>query len=672
MSLFYRLVILSICLLLPAVSGAEETSLGEVRVTGSPDGSAGGQTEAAHDSIAFTSVITAEDLKGRRTSLSEVLEETGGVHTRSLGGLDDFATVSIRGSTTEQVAVYLDGLLLNQALGGSVNVSAIPTSQIERIEVYKGAAPASFGTSAIGGVINIITKKGNAPRETELHQSAGSFKTFETSLIHSQRLHPFSYQVGYTYSRSDGDFSFTDNNGTPFNLSDDRVQERSNNEFARHSLTTGLQGVFPYGEIAVDFKNQFFRENRGIPGLGNLTSNTADLSTTRNGTSVELTRRGLFNNLDLSLVPHFEFQKQQFFDPLGEIGLGRTDNDDLTLRYGARLLARLPVGAHQRWTAGLDYTGEQFLPKDFQDPAVGPKSVRNSVALNIEDEIFLLEDRLVFNPSVRTEQVFTDQAGVPSSAQHPVSGKIGVKYCPLASFMSSSERRAAGSGMVTCETVALRTNFSRSYRLPNFSELFGDQGSIVGNPNLNPESSINWDIGGSFFIKPVRLEVSYFLNHVDNLIQLLQNSQSTAQARNLSSGRIQGVEASAALSLFDHLDLSSNYTFQWAKDTSGLPGLTAKFLPGRPRHEASARATLFNRWGRLFTDLTFIDDNYLDTQNVLRVDSRLLLGVGFSVNFLKRFTTSFEAKNLINNRVSDVVGFPLPGRSYYGKVEIRI
>ena len=79
--------------------------------------------------------------------------------------------------------------------------------------------------------------------------------------------------------------------------------------------------------------------------------------------------------------------------------------------------------------------------------------------------------------------------------------------------------------MVTCETVALRTNFSRSYRLPNFSELFGDQGSIVGNPNLNPESSINWDIGGSFFIKPVRLEVSYFLNHVDNLIQLLQNSQ---------------------------------------------------------------------------------------------------------------------------------------------------
>ncbi len=653
-----RLVVVCfpIALCLASTALAEEQSLGEVQVHAESETEEGRSTEPSHDSIAFTSVVTSKDLKGRRTSLTEVLEETGGVHTRNLGGLDDFATVSIRGSTTEQVAVYLDGLLLNPALGGSVNIATIPTDQIERIEVYKGAAPASFGTSAIGGVINIITKKGKTARETALYQSLGSFTTYESSLFHSQRLRPFAYQVGYTYSRSEGDFDYTDNNGTPFNPSDDRIRRRTNNEFARHSLITGLQGVFPRGEITVDFKNQFFREDRGIPGLGTLTSEIADLSTTRNGTSVELTRREIISHLDLHLTPHFEFQKQQFSDPAGEIGLGVEDNDDLTLRYGARLLARLLVGTHQRWTANLDYTGEQFLPKDFENPPSGPKSVRNSVSLSLENEIFLLDDRLVINPSIRTEHLFNDQAGTASKVLHPVSGKIGIKYCPLA----------------TCETAALRTNFSRSYRLPSFSELFGDRGSLTGNPTLNPEQALNWDIGGAFFLKPVRMEVSYFLNHADNLIQLLQTSQSTAQARNLSSGRIQGVEAFVGLSLLNHLDLSGNYTFQWAKDTSGLPGLNGKFLPGRPRHEASARAALFNRWGRIFADLTFIDDNYLDTQNVLRADSRLLMGAGFSVNFLKRFTTTLEAKNLMNDRVSDIIGFPLPGRSYYGKLEVKI
>ena len=126
------------------------------------------------------------------------------------------------------------------------------------------------------------------------------------------------------------------------------------------------------------------------------------------------------------------------------------------------------------------------------------------------------------------------------------------------------------------------------------------------------------------------------------------------------------------MTLLGHLDLSGNYTFQWAKDNSGLPGVSGKFLPGRPLHEFSVRTTLRNRWGKLFAGLNFMDDNYLDTQNVLRVNSRSFLNAGASATFLKRFTTSVEAKNLSNSRVSDVVGFPLPGRSYYGKLEIKI
>ncbi|HSA59295.1 MAG TPA: TonB-dependent receptor [bacterium] len=644
---------LAICGLLAEPAMAEEQSLGEIEIRAGAETRAGTGAAAAYDSAAFTSVITARDLEGRRTNLSEVLEEQAGVQVKRRGGLDDFATVSIRGSTSEQVAVYVDGIPLGQGQGGSVNVASIPTDQIERIEVYKGAAPARFQTSAIGGVVNIVTKKAGRGRETRLSASYGSFNTIEGTLLQSQRFERTAYQAGYTYTRSSGDFTFESDNGTPFNPDDDRVEKRRNNEFARHNLLT----KFDWRNFS--FNNQFFREDRGIPGLGTLTSETADLSTTRNAFSVEIRSVGaqLIAPLQISLIPFFQYQKQQFTDRDGDIGLGTQDNDNDTFQYGSSILAETPAGRHQRLTATLDYRGEQFLPEDFaRTPSSQPHSVRNTASFGLEDEIYLWDERLILNPSVRTEHIFDTQAGAPSTAHHPVSGKVGVKVQPW-----------GGDGI-----AVFKTNFSRGFRIPSFSELFGDRGTFVGNPSLEPEKSLNWDIGGIFRIAPVRLEISYYLNHIDDLIQLVQTSQFTVQAQNLTKARIQGAEATVSATLFDHLDLAADYTFQWAKDVSGLPGLDGNFLPGRPRHEASAKAAYFTDWSRVFTDVTFQDGNFLDTQNVLRVDHRVLLGAGFSITYPKRLTWGFEGKNLLNDRIEDVVGFPLPGRSFFGKVELKI
>lgn len=644
----------------PLFSFGEEQPLGEVTVRPPSEGSGTGRTsEAGHDSVSFSTVITDKDLEGRRTSLPELLEEESGVQIRRYGGLDDFATVSIRGSTSEQVAIYLDGVLLNQGMNGVVNIATIPVDQIGRIEVYKGSAPVRFGSSAIGGVVNIVTKKAGEKRETRLLQSYGSFGTYEGTLLHSQKMENFTAQAAYTFQRSAGDFSFQDNNGTPFNASDDRITERVNNEFLRHNLSTKLSYSLPGGNgLSIGFQNQFFREDRGIPGLATLTSEVAGLSTLRNGSSFEFTKKEIAPGFNLTLSPFFQFQKSQLSDPRGEIGLGTIqDNDDDTFQYGSNLRGYLLIGGHQRLSLLLEYRGEQFLPEDFSNsPSAGPHSIRNSFSGALEDEIILFGERLVFNPSLRTEHIVSDLAGGSSSALHPVSGKIGVKFRPR-------------------EAVTLRTNFSRSYRIPNFSELFGDQGTFFGNPGLKPESGWNWDLGAAADFKvwrPVRLEVSYFRNQIADLIQLLQTSQFTIQAQNLSSALIQGIETGLFIPFFKNLDLTANYTFQRAKDASGLPGLDGKFLPGRPVHELNVRGGLHNGWGKLFADLVWMDDNYLDTQNIQKVNDRLFLSAGASVRFLKRFTTSLEAKNLLNNRVSDVVGFPLPGRSYYGKLEIKI
>ncbi len=643
--LFFTSLLVSLALA-TSLASAEDQSLGEITVKA---------ITPQHDSVAFTTVITGKSLEGKKSSLSEVLQEASGIQIRRYGGLDDFATVAIRGSTSEQVSVYLNGILMNQGAGRGVNIATIPTDQIEKIEIYKGAAPANFGTSSIGGVVNIITKKASKKRETKITQSYGSFKTYEGTLLHSEKHESVSAEIGYSFNHSAGDFIFVDNNGTPFNSSDDFTTRRHNNDFNRHNLLTDVLITSASHEgLSLHVNNHFFREDRGVPGLATRSSDTARFAATRNGTALEINQQNILPHLDLGFSPFFQFLQEEFSDPKGDIGLGAQDNDNHTFQYGAILKNTLLIGNHQRWGLFLQYRGEQFLPKDFsKSPPSSPKSVRNTATASLEDELFFFDEKLILNPSVRTEHVFNNFASSPASVLHPLSAKIGVKYSPVS-------------------RLSLRTNFSRSFRIPNFSELFGDRGSLVGNSSLKPEEGINWDIGGNLDVTPFHFEVSYFLNHINQLIQFLQTSQFTVRAENISRARIQGVEALASVSFFHHLNISGNYTFQWAKDTSGLPGPDGKFLPGRPMHEANLITSLYNPWAKIFSDANFMDSNFLDTQNLQRISHRLFWNAGVALKFYKKITASLEFKNILNDLTSDVVGFPLPGRSVYGKVEIEL
>lgn len=616
--------------------GAEEQSLGEV-VVRKPTLRRG---EPAEDAILSATVIEGDTLKGRKITLNEAVSESTGVHLRRYGGLEDFATLSIRGSTSEQSLIYLDGMLLNPAEGGGTNLATIPIDQIERIEIYRGAAPARLGTSSLGGVVSLKTKRGLEPRLTKLRGSYGSWNSWESGIFQSQNFRNSSYLVDYQLTRTDGDFSFLNDQGTPFNPSDDQREARSNNELARHNLLFKFSKELPVGELQV--QETFLREDRGIPGLGSLTSTAADLSTTKTMTQFD------WSEENWRLAPYFQYQKQQFSDPLGEIGLGIQENDNDTYTYGGDSSLEYLLGTAHHLTVVVGYRGEQFLEDSGQPTS---KNLRNQGNIGLEDEMTFWEERLLLNPSFRLENIFNE--GTRESTQHLPSGKIGARY------------------QVT-PPLSLKTNFARANRIPNFSELFGDRGSLIGNPDLVSESGWNWDIGSVVGQETYRWETTYFLNHAKNLIQFVQTSQNTARAENLTAARIQGVETSLWVPLFDFADVTANYTFQHPVNTSGLPGTSGKILPGRPQHEVSGQSSLFNHWGKLFTQLTYMDGNYLDSQNLLRISHRLLWSSGLSWSPTEWVTTSLEAKNLLNDQIQDVIGFPLPGRSYYAKVEFSI
>ena len=115
--------------------------------------------------------VMPESWEGRGLSAAEVLASLPGVQYTRQGGVGSFQTVSIRGVSAKNIVVCIDGVPLNDASGGAVDLGTIDLNQVEKIEVYKDRVPAKFGGRGIGGAINFVTK-GSKPAETVLKPDA--------------------------------------------------------------------------------------------------------------------------------------------------------------------------------------------------------------------------------------------------------------------------------------------------------------------------------------------------------------------------------------------------------------------------------------------------------------------------------------------------------------------
>jgi len=152
-------------------------------------------------------VIRPEEFKGEQKTLPDFLQMVPGVHVREVQGKGQYTTVTVRGSTAAQVGVFVDGVLTNLGGDAAVDISAIPVSNVERIEVYRGYIPARFAGTFIGGVINVVTKK---PKKA--HGSAeigpGSFGSMKASVEVTAPLGAGSLLFGYNRESRDGDFPY--------------------------------------------------------------------------------------------------------------------------------------------------------------------------------------------------------------------------------------------------------------------------------------------------------------------------------------------------------------------------------------------------------------------------------------------------------------------------------
>lgn len=681
------LIILAYLILAVPAAAGEPVDLGEVVVREKRE------VEPAADVSGFVTIIEAKDIPSQVTSIPEVLDQAVGVNVKQYGGLGGFSTISIRGSSSQQVVIYLDGILLNRAVSGVVNIADIPIDNVERIEIYRGSSPARFGTSAIGGVVNIITKKATR-RDFNVNYSFGSFKTHKVNLFASQRLNRLDYVLFFNRSQSRGDFRFKDDKATPYTREDDEWTHRRNNAFHSEDLLIKTGYDLPSG-YRIDLQNNLFNKRQGIPGIANFQSRDARLRTLRNLSHLRLSKNGfIFPSLNAELLLSYSFQRQQFRDLKGEIGIGKQNNRDDTHCMGAQLMFSFLIGEHQNITLLGEVFRETFRSSDrladlsdddyttrvghlygFTESAVQrvkrstDKQKRDSFALSLEDEIYFFNGRVIINPSLKFNRY-----------ENRFSGRVPFSMLPIAPESSRTEQhltRKVGAVITLTEAVSIRGNIGKYYRMPAFYELFGDRGAIIGNTALKPEKGLNWDMGmtlqyrGGRILKSFLFEYAFFKSQMDDLILFIQNSQRTSIAMNISKALITGHEFFWRMELPFYLRISGNFTIQDAEDRSRVAYWRGNRLPGRPKYQVFNRIEFHRAQFRLFYEIDFMGENYLNRANSEKINRRTFQNVGLSVTPQQWVTVTFEVKNMTNQYSYDVIGYPLPGRSMFCTVDFR-
>ncbi len=669
----------------------------------SPNGVAGELSESADDPSAFTTVIDARDYDDRFATVQEVLGQVPGVRVRRFGGIGSASTASIRGSKSEQVLVLLDGVRLNTAQRGSVDLSTIPLRQVERIEVIRGGGSARFGSDAEGGVISITTRKPeSAQTSADASLSAGSDSTLGGDIAVSGGGERAQGLATYSRLRSENDYRFEleppprtggGRPGAGGAAGETTTHTRLNADFVENAgLLHGLLSTSARSRLETTL--DFYGKDGGEPGSTwgrpvvdipdeRLSCTTSDESYQRSllrmGWSHDRALGGVFE-----LAGAYRAEDSELDDPGGACGFisplvtggrdsarTRESESSLDARWVAtpRTLGWLELGG--RVASSLRYARVDASDADVHR--------RTTVLVSLQPELSLSGGELRFFPALAFERAETSDGLARVAASQPLE--------PIAPRDENAWLPSVGAIWQVAPGLRAKANWSRIFRRPTFGDLFHpDWGFIRGNPELLAERGWNADAGfelssaGAGPVTDLRLEADVFQREIDLGIEWLLNVNNAYMPVNTGPSRALGVELGIGALLFERLQVGLSYTWTDARYLGGGSSGAAfesgvdRVLPHVPEHAYAFNASLalgvIEPWTELRyeSEVSYQVGRTALSDEVLQVDAgvilhpRLLPGLAFLPADL---TLSVEGANLTHEQRSDSLGQPLPNQTLW-------
>ena len=663
---------------------------------------------------AFNAVaLDTKALQNSTQNLSEALAQAPGMKIRESGGVGSDMQLMMDGFTGKHIKIFIDGVP-QEGVGSSFGLNNIPVNYAERIEVYKGVVPVGFGTDAIGGVINIITKKNRNKWFLDASYSYGSFNTHKSYVNFGQTFRSgLTYEINVFQNYSDNNY-YVDTPVKDFTTGAinkkkiehvKRFHDTYHNEavigkigFVDKKWADRLMFGFTYSHMYKDIQTGVRQEvvfggkyRKGYSIMPSLDYRKRDFFV--RGLDVVLTanyNKNMTNNVDTS---SYEYNWRGEMRPLrmpGEQSYQNTRSDNNN--WNGTLTANYRIGKAHTFTFNhvinaFRRSNQSLLNEDSEANAI-PKETRK----NISGLSYRLMPTEHWNLSVFGKYYNQFIAGpvATSSAQDD--------YIRTTNSVSAMGYGAAGTYFIL-KSLQAKLSYEKAYRLPTNEEMFGNEDLETGDISLKPENSdnvnLNLSYNETFGKHSVYVEGGLIYRNTKDYIQRNISDLSGGKygATYVNHGRVEtkGYNISVRYGFANWVSVGGNFTQMNVRDnvktvTSGTNQESLTYgarMPNLPYQFANSDVTFYwrNLWKKDNTLSVTYDNLYMHSfplySEAVGSESEFVVPTQFSHNLTLsygiqngRYNISFECRNLTNEKLYDNFSLQKAGRAFYGKVRV--
>ena len=573
-------------------------------------------------------VVTAADIAAQdQRTLPEVLQNVPGLNVLQTGGPGGLTQVFMRGTNSNHIKVLVDGIDVTDPSSpdSSFDFGQYLSNDIARVEVLRGPQSGLYGSDAIGGVINIISKPGSGPLALSGGADAGSFETFNQNLSVSGSTDDFSYYTGIEHFHS---------GATPVTPLDILAPgERRNPDYYDNVTASTKLGYNVASNFDVGFVGRFTNTTLLSTGDNEATGfpeAQQDSETTNQYYSRGTAHLTLFGGaLDQTLGFGFMHNHSSDTDPI----------DGVSDFVGER--------------TKLDYQGNIALGGG-EVLVIGADSQRDAITIPLD-------------AATITNAGFAEL----QSNLGDFNSALNVRYDDNDRFGGHATYRIAPSYLIESIGMRLKASLGTGFKSPTLSEMFQNfpAFNFFGNPDLQPETSIGYDAGFEQGLgDQVSFGATWYYNKIKNLINT--NATETSYV-NVGKAITDGVEAFATYKPWDDLSFRADYTFTEAYDE-----VLRQELMRRPKHKASLDA----RWqampklsldASLLYVSSWIDVNREFIFQQLTQPGFTTVNIAANYDIDDHFTLTGRVANLLDKHYQDPNGFLAPSLGWYLGIKVK-
>lgn len=656
---------LELALTLALSTPAAAQTLGVTAEVERPVASRGGDDPSAS--------ATEVDARRRPTELDTLelaLLEVPGARPLASGAYGSPTSLALRGADADQLEVLFGDLPITTADGSAFDLSTVPLWALDRVEVYRSGAPTWLGAGGIGGVVRLVPRT-SARTEASGTIGVGSFGLWHGRLAASASDGALSWTSAAGVTSSEGDFPYVEDR-TPLEPGDEIERARSNGWLREAAGLGHLSARVLDGRL--DVLAFGLERIGGVPGpaLHPTFDPRRNEVTTLTAAGYEITERGrpaAEAAWRVSLSTSAAYRRRRFTDRFGEIGLAR-QADDEQWRGVVRAAASGRVLELLELTGVLLYAREELAPNDALARQPNASSSRDAGTLALEGRLFGRIDgvRLELRPSAR----LAIAAARLSEIRLERAGETSESLLVMPTFR-------IGGVVEPVRGLAIAASAASATRAPSMIELFGDRGYLLGDTRLRPERAETFDLGVVLRGRHEELagsaELRGFVTLASDLIRYRRTAQYTAVPENVASAVLFGAELGATGRLGRHVTLAGALTLL---DTRTEHLGRVQRLPLRPWITAYVRPAVaafdvgpLDRV-ELWADLTHVGENALDPANSAFLPARTRVGLGASLHVgEERMRVDLSVRDVFDGRGTDLLGFPLPGRTFAAALTLR-